>query len=119
MAFSRGHNNRKSFVFPISALENDTVDETWPALAKKCNPAGRSYLVGIIFEDFVDLTKDQIVDKRPKKKKENSDFIGTSVFAGFRFQKSLMVRTRFPLHEFTLELLNSFVGTFLLNFKIF
>lgn len=110
MAFSRANNNRRSFVIPISTVESNSAEKTWPKLARDCNPSGRTYLVGIKFEDFVDLTQDQDVQKKDKKKKGDQKLIGTSVFAGFRFDKTIMVRTRFPVHEFTLEVLNSFIG---------
>jgi hypothetical protein len=42
--------------------------------------------------------------------KNCSKLIGQSNFAGFRFMKSILIRTRFPLHEYILELLNGLVG---------
>lgn len=74
----------------------------------------------MLFEDFVDLTQNMTQNEMLKKKGDDSNgkkggrraskLIGESSFAGFRFMKAVLIRTRFPLHELILEILNGFIG---------
>jgi hypothetical protein len=119
LAFSRGHNKRVDFVIPISSNSEKDPTLKWPEYAKDINGLGRSYLVGVLFEDFVDLTRDmtakelaeqtKMMKKAKKNGRRSSKLIGESSFAGFRFMKSVLIRTRFPMHEFVLEMLNAFI----------
>jgi hypothetical protein len=45
-------------VIPISSNSSRNPIENWPGYAKDINNTGRSYLLGVLFEDFVDLTRD-------------------------------------------------------------
>lgn len=119
MAFSRGHNKRVDFVIPISSNCEKDPTSNWPQYSKDINGLGRSYLVGVLFEDFVDLTRDMTLQELAEQKKmlkmakktgrRASKLIGESHFAGFRFMKAVLIRTRFPMHEFVLEMLNAFI----------
>ena len=45
-------------MIPISSNSEKDPTEKWPGFAKNINSTGRSYLVGVLFEDFIDLTQD-------------------------------------------------------------
>ena len=96
MAFSRAYTSREEFVIPTERAETSEDLTSWPKIAKKSNPSGRGYLVGVIYQDFIDC-RDYTYERNLK-------------LAGFSFKKVLAIRTRFPFHQFTLKLLNSFAS---------
>ena len=97
--------------------EEDDDEHEWPKFLEDTNPSEQNYLVGVLFEDFADLTNNENYDKSTPKKKKGQLVGKSSSFAGFRFQKAVMIRTRFPFHEFTLEILNSFIGKVISKFR--
>lgn len=96
LAFSRGHQKRKSFVIPLRPSNGykESNNPKWPELVHISNPSSQSYLVGVFFEDFIDLS-DQNLFKS---------------FTGFTFQKLIMIKTKVALNELMISILNSFIG---------
>lgn len=60
LAFSRGHNKRVDFIMPVSSGCDESLKQNWPTFARQINSSGRSYIVGVLFEDFIDLTRDML-----------------------------------------------------------